>query len=370
MKLFLDHQVDRGQLPPLEVGADGGAKHDEIVVGRGTEAEDGACAQKERAQVERPFPPRRHPRRVGAHRGRHRVRKLGLGHGRHGQAGGARRAARRVFVGAEEHDAALGRPLRLHALENGLTVVEDLGRRGGGACGQAPTLPTPATTLSVPPVSHLGARVERQRAVRHHAPHVAAFGRPPGAVHKLRNGKERRGGRRRRARRGQSHPAHHHSPLPLSSHRRHVVDAKGERVPVDVRRAHVGRRGGGGRGGAAASAAGGEAAGAGRGRAQGPGMEGGRRGGRGRRARRGPPFSLRNPHLSAVVRHRCAAGSAALGRGRVGGRERDWRRWPPHAVAGAATATDAYRARPAREAACICMVEGASGRGRARGVKR
>lgn len=128
----LHDQVDGGELPSLEVRSNGSAVHNEGVGGSGAQAQDGAAAHQQGAQVKRSLALRRNEIGVGAHGLLDAADEQVLGGSDHGHACSAGGHAVGVAIGAEEDNAALGAALCLHALKNGLSVVECLGGRVHG----------------------------------------------------------------------------------------------------------------------------------------------------------------------------------------------------------------------------------------------
>ena len=126
MKARLDLEADRSDLSGFEVGAHRRAVHEEGELGGGAEAEDGARAEKQGADVQRALAVRRHEGRVRADDLRDARHERVERRGRHRHARRASRHACGVLIRAEEHDLPIRRPLRLEPLEYALAVIEHL----------------------------------------------------------------------------------------------------------------------------------------------------------------------------------------------------------------------------------------------------
>ena len=117
----------------LEIGANGGDEHAELIFVGGFDADDGVGAEHVGADVEGGAAAvGRHPSRVGADGVLHRLDEFLLGIDGHFQPAGGIGHAGSVQVRAENNDLALLGGVGLHALEHRLGILQHAGALADG----------------------------------------------------------------------------------------------------------------------------------------------------------------------------------------------------------------------------------------------
>mmetsp|Transcript_148995 Transcript_148995/g.379056 ORF Transcript_148995/g.379056 Transcript_148995/m.379056 type:complete len:237 (+) Transcript_148995:563-1273(+) len=128
--MLVRHLQSDGRHAALEIWADGACVDAKGELRSWCDTQDAAAPPKTRTDVQSAFASRRNPPGIGRHNRLHSVDEHVLWNSRHSKSGSAGGEAIRVAIRAEDHDVARVGPLRLHALEDPLPVVQHA--RSGG----------------------------------------------------------------------------------------------------------------------------------------------------------------------------------------------------------------------------------------------